>query len=266
MSETGKARHLSGRVLVVLFFLFLYFPLFALVGLSFNENRSVTVWTGFSFDWYLRLLENEDLLLAARTSITVALASATLATLIALPAAVGLARTSFRGRNSLDGAFRLPLLVPDIVFAIGALLFVLSIGLKPGLATLIIGHTAFCIPFCYLPIRARIAGFDWSLVDASSDLYSSRIRTLRRVTLPLLFPGIAAGFLLAFIVSLDDFIVSFFLSGPGSITVPVYVFGLIRIGVTPEVNAIASLLVMVSVTITILFFIAQSQSQRKVEK
>ncbi len=262
--STNKWRRITGaQWLTLVFFLFLYGPLIALIGLSFNENRSATIWTGFSFDWYGRLLANDDLLAAARNSLIVALSAASLATLISLLAAVVIARNRFPGRKAVDGLFSMPLLVPDIVFAIGALLFVLTIGLSPGLLALVMAHTAFCIPFANLPIRARLQGFDWALLDASADLYASRGRTMIRVLMPLMMPGILAGFLLAFIVSLDDFIVSFFVSGPGSITVPVYVFGLIRLGVTPEVNAIASAIVMISVVMTVLFFFVNSRSSRK---
>ena len=137
------------------------------------------------------------------------------------------------------------------------LLFFVLIGLRLGLLTLIIGHTVFCIPFAYLPIRARLEGMDPALREAAADLYADAWATFQRVTLPLLWPGILAGALLAFIISLDDFVISYFVAGAGSTTLPVYIFGMIRIGVTPEVNALSTLMLLISVLFVSLSFLVQ---------
>jgi spermidine/putrescine transport system permease protein len=168
------------------------------------------------------------------------------ATVFATMAALAMAGRSFKGQGAVSGMLGLPLLVPEIVTAVASLLFFLSLGMDLGLHTVVIAHVVFCIPFAYLPIRARLADMDPRLVEAASDLYASPWHAFRRVTLPLLMPGIISGAMLAFIVSLDDFVITFFVAGPGATTLPVYIFGMVRMGITPEVNALAALLLMAS--------------------
>jgi spermidine/putrescine transport system permease protein len=178
-----------------------------------------------------------------------------LATLMATAAAVGMAGRSFRGQNAFNGIVGLPLLVPEIVTAVASLLFFLAIGLELSLLTVIIAHTVFCIPFAYLPIRARLEGLDPKLLEAANDLYANPWRAFTRVTLPLLLPGIISGAMLAFIISMDDFVITFFVAGAGATTLPVYIFGMIRIGITPEVNAISTMLLAVSVVFVALSYL-----------
>jgi spermidine/putrescine transport system permease protein len=243
---------------MVLFFAFLYVPIFVLLALSFNANQVATIWTGFSLDWYSVVLNNPNILRATQNSLIVATTSTLISTIVATAAAVGMAGRGFRGQNVFNGLVGLPLLVPEIVTAVASLLFFLAIGLQLGLLTVIIAHTVFCIPFAYLPIRARLEGLDPRLMEASADLYANPWRTFRRVTLPLLIPGIVSGATLAFITSMDDFVITFFVAGAGATTLPVYIFGMIRIGITPEVNAISTLLLAVSVLfVTASFLIGQ---------
>lgn len=247
------------RPAAALFFAYLYLPIVILIVLSFNANRTVTIWTGFTADWYGDVLANEDILRAAINSLIVATSATAIATVTATLAALGMARTRFRGVMAVNGVIGLPLVVPEIVTAVATLLFFVLIGLPLGLATLIIAHTVFCIPFAYLPIRARLDGMDPALQEAAADLYADAWRTFRRVTLPLLWPGILAGALLAFIISLDDFVISYFVAGAGSTTLPVYIFGMIRVGVTPEVNALSTLMLAISVVFVSLSFLVQRQ-------
>jgi len=242
-----------------LFFAYLYLPIVILITLSFNANRTVTIWTGFTADWYGLVLGNPDILRAATNSLIVATAATVIATVTATLAALGMARARFRGVMTINGVIGLPLVVPEIVTAVATLLFFVLIGLPLGLTTLIIAHTVFCIPFAYLPIRARLDGMDPALQEAAADLYADAWHTFRRVTLPLLWPGILAGALLAFIISLDDFVISYFVAGAGSTTLPVYIFGMIRIGVTPEVNALSALMLVISMAFVSLSFIVQHQ-------
>jgi spermidine/putrescine transport system permease protein len=237
------------------FFAFLYIPILVLVALSFNANNVATIWTGFSTDWYRVVLENPNIVRAAKNSLIVASVATLVSTVVATAAAVGMAGRKFRGQNIFNGLVGLPLLVPEIVTAVASLLFFISVGFELSLVTVIIAHIVFCIPFAYLPIRARLEGLDPRLGEASADLYANPWRTFVRVTLPLLTPGILSGAMLAFIISMDDFVITFFVAGAGATTLPVYIFGMIRIGITPEVNAISTLLLAVSVLLVTFSFL-----------
>jgi len=243
------------RPVAFVFFTYLYLPILILLILSFNENRVVTIWTGFSLDWYANVLGNDDILRAARNSLIIAVSAMVLATAAATPAAIVMARARFRGQNAFNALLALPLVVPEIVTAVATLLFFVLIGLPLGLTTVIIGHTVFCVPFAYLPIRARLEGMDPALREAAADLYADEWRTFLRVTLPLLWPGILSGAMLAFIISLDDFVITYFVAGAGATTLPVYIFGMIRMGITPEVNAISALMLVVSILFVSLSFL-----------
>ncbi len=240
---------------IAFFFVFLYVPIFVLVALSFNQNNVATIWTGFTTDWYRVVFENPNIVRTAKNSLIVASTATVLATIMATAAAVGMAGRSFRGQNAFNGIVGLPLLVPEIVTAVASLLFFLAIGLELSLLTVIIAHTVFCIPFAYLPIRARLEGLDPKLLEAANDLYANPWRAFTRVTLPLLLPGIISGAMLAFIISMDDFVITFFVAGAGATTLPVYIFGMIRIGITPEVNAISTMLLAVSIVFVALSYL-----------
>lgn len=231
---------------------FLYLPIVLLVVYSFNDNRVATLWTGFSLRWYSVVADNPNILRAARNSIIVATGATLISTTFATMAALLMARRSFPGKGAVNALFGLPLLVPEIVTAVASLVFFLAIGLELGLYTVLLAHVVFCIPFAYLPIRARLADMDPRLAEAAVDLYATPGRAFWRITLPLLGPGIVSGAMLAFIVSLDDFVITFFVAGPGATTLPVYIFGLVRMGITPEVNALAALLLLASIAVVAL--------------
>lgn len=237
------------------FFAYLYLPIVVLIALSFNENRLATIWTGFTMDWYVTALSNDDMLRAAQNSVVVAVSATVLATIAATLAAMGMSRGRFKGETGVSAMLVLPLLVPEIVTAIATLLFFVALGIKLGLLTVIIAHTVFCIPFAYLPIRARLEGMDPALVEAANDLYANEWKAFRKVTLPLLWPGILSGAMLSFIISLDDFVISYFVGGAGSTTLPIYIFGMIRIGITPEVNAISAMMLIVSIIFVSISFL-----------
>lgn len=245
--------------------LLLYAPIAVLVAFSFNENRSVTIWTQFSLDWYARAVRNEGIQHAAWISIQIAAVATVAATIIATAAALATTRTAaFRGQTATYIVINLPLTVPEIVTAVATLSFFallrVTTGIGFGLGNLMIAHTVFCIPFAYLPIRARLENMDLTLEQAAADLYATPWRAFQRITLPLLMPGIVAGAMLAFIVSFDDVIITYMVAGPGETTLPIYIFGQIRRGVTPEINAISTLLLGVSVMfVTLFFFVGRKQ-------
>ena len=248
MSAAHSLRRFPGvRATAWVFFAYLYIPIAVLLVLAFNAGSSATIWEGFSTRWFGVVLGNPDILRAAKNSLIVASVSAVVSTLMAIPAAVGMARRRFRGQNAVSALIAMPLVVPEVVTAVATLLFFTAIALPLGLSTIILAHVVFCIPFAYLPIRARLEGMDPSLAEAASDLYATPWRSFRRVTLPLLWPGILSGLMLAFIISLDDFVITFFVSGAGATTLPIYIYGMIRIGVTPEVNAISALMLLISI-------------------
>lgn len=256
-------RHLPGFGVTSLgFFIFLYIPLLILVVFSFNSSPSATVWQGFSVDWYYKAFANDDIRRAAWNSIIIATASMIFATTFATMAALAISRNrKIKGKEYFTGAIMIPLMIPEIVTAVATLIFFSAIGLSLGLGNIIIAHTVFCIPFAYLPIQARLSGMDESLEIAARDLYANKWDTLRLVTLPLLVPGIASGAMLAFIVSIDDFIITFMVAEAGSTTLPVYIYGLVRVGITPEINAVSTVLLAISIiVVTVSYFLGKRQN------
>lgn len=245
---------------VALIVLFLYAPLAVLTVYSFNGGNLVTVWNGASLRWFEAVIANGDIQDAALNSFIIAGSATVLATLIAIPAALGLERASRRLGVALGSLFALPLLVPEIVTAVTTLVFFASIKLRLGLANLVIAHTVFCIPFAMMPIRARVRGMGETLENAARDLYAPPLAVFRRITLPLLAPAIWSGAILAFVVSLDDFVISALVGDAGTTTLPVYVYGMIRRGITPEVNAASTLMLVFSL---ILAGLGRSLSRRR---
>ena len=259
MSATHDVKRYPGLgLLTILFFVYLYAPLVVIVIYSFNANRIAGVWTEFSLQWYSAALENQALMNALKTSLTVAAIATTVATLIALSAALAIIRgKNVRFRKLSETIVNLPLLLPEIVLAVATLILFSLIGVQNGLLKLTLAHSAFCTPFAFLPLRARLQGRSLDLEEASADLYANRWTTFRRVTLPLIFPGVFSGAMLAFLISMDDFITSNMLSSGGTTTLPVYIFSLIRSGTSPELNAIATLLILASLLVaTAALFIA----------
>lgn len=231
-----------------LFFLYLYAPIVILVIFSFNDSRSATVWSGASLRWYAKVFANEDIQRAASNSLIIAACATAIATTVAICAALVMARGGrFRGNSTALGLVILPLMVPEIVTAVSTLTFFAAIGLSLGLGNVIAAHAVFCIPFAFLPIRARLETMDATLEQAARDLYADQWQAFRYVTLPLLAPGILAGAMLSFIVSIDDFIITLMVAPPGATTLPLYIYSLVRLGVTPEVNAISSVVLAISV-------------------
>ncbi|WP_457941279.1 ABC transporter permease [Mesorhizobium sp. 10J20-29] len=244
----------------------LYLPILVLVWFSFNGNRSVVLWTEFSLHWYAMAFENEGIRNAAWVSIKVALIATVISTAAATTAALATTRTKgFVGQGLVYGIINQPLMIPEIVTAIATLsLFALVkrfTGVN-GIGYLMLAHAAFCIPFAYMPIRARLQTMDLTLEQAAADLYAPPLKVFARVTLPLLGPGIVAGAMLAFVVSLDDVIITLLIAGPGETTLPIYILGAIRRGITPEINAVSTILVAVSVLLVLLLFFVQRRMQR----
>ena len=228
--------------LAVAVFLFLYVPIFILIIYSFNANKVVGVWTGFSTEWYKTLFNDRQMLSAFRVSLWVAFWSTAVSTLLGTLAALALERFRFWGKTAYDAVVYMPIIIPDIVIALSTLLFFVIVAIPLSRYTVLIAHIAFNISFVAIIVRARLANMDSNLEEAAADLGANEWVTFRRVTLPLLMPGIVAGALMAFTLSLDDFVITFFVAGPGATTLPVRVYSMIKFGVTPEVNAVSTLM------------------------
>jgi spermidine/putrescine transport system permease protein len=246
----------------VAFLVFLYMPIAVLIFYSFNDNRMVMNWSGFSIQWYIKAFNNVAIQDAVLNSLIVAVFATVIATAIATIGALVLARGgNFRGKTMSLGLITLPLMVPEIVTAVAMLIFFAAIGINWGLGNVIIAHVTFCIPFAFMPIRARLEGMDTSMEQASRDLYASEWETFRFITVPQLMPGIIAGAMLAFVISMDDFIITLMVSGAGSTTLPVYIYSMIRRGLTPEINAVSTLLLLFSITIVTAYWIVSNKTQ-----
>lgn len=237
------------RTVLVVVFAFLYVPIAVLVALSFNEGGLPTVWSGFSLKWYASLAENEAILSAALNTLIVAVVSTAIATLLGTLLALGVEMRRRRGR-AIEALIFAPMIIPDIVLAIALLSFFSMLDVTMGLHTIIFAHVVFNLAFVCSVVRARLKTFDWSIMEASADLGASTFTTLRRVTLPVILPAVVAGALLAFTLSVDEFIIAFFTAGAGrsSTTLPMQIYSMIRFGITPEINALATIVMAVSVT------------------
>ncbi|UYV36849.1 ABC transporter permease [Rhodobacteraceae bacterium D3-12] len=238
-------------------FVLLYLPIILLVVYSFNAGTSIAIWEGFSWRWYQSAWANEQVQEATVRSLILAFWASLISTSVAVMAALATTRTrKFKGQSMVYAMINQPLMVPEIVTAVALLLFFAMIKVATGytgLIYLVVAHSAFCIPFAYLPIRARLQGMDLSLEQAASDLYAPPFQVFRRVTLPQLWPGILAGSMLAFVISLDDVVITEFVKSAGQDTLPTYMLGQLRRVVTPEVNAISTVLLAISVTMVIAF-------------
>jgi putrescine transport system permease protein len=232
-------------------FTFLYVPILLVVLYSFNESRLVTVWSGFSLRWYAELLRSEDVLDAALLSLRVAAMSATAATLLGTLAGLALARMGrFRGRLLFGGMIAAPLVMPEVITGLSLLLLFVSIQdlvgwpASRGVTTITIAHVTFSTAYVAIVVRSRLSSIDESLEEAAMDLGGRPVRVLIDITLPIIAPAIAAGWLLAFTLSLDDLVIASFVSGPGSTTLPMLIFSKVRLGVTPDVNALATVIIL----------------------
>lgn len=268
-------------VSALLVYFFLYAPIVVLILYSFNSSRTNILFEGFvnrgpcgPFYWYCQLLRNNDVMEAAGNTLTIALSSTVVSTILGTMAALGLQRYLFPGKRVTEATIYTPIVSPEIVMGIGILVFFSAVfgwinsglgltgdgRLAMGMTTIIVSHVAFSMPFVILTVRARLVGFDPSLEEAAKDLGANEWVTFRRVTLPLIAPGVLAGAMLAFTLSLDDFIITFFTSGPGSTTLPIYVFGLLRRIVTPEVNALSALWILVVFVLVLIYQRVESRN------
>ncbi|WP_209509697.1 ABC transporter permease [Ruegeria sp. HKCCE4150] len=233
-------------VSLTLGFAFLYIPMIILIVFSFNESKLVTVWAGFSTKWYGELLQNEAFLDAAWVTIRVAVFSSTLATILGTAAAYVLVRSGrFFGRTLFSGMIYAPLVMPEVITGLSLLLLFIGIGLDRGILTIVLAHTTFSMCFVSVVVSSRLITFDRSLEEAALDLGCSPEQAFRLVTLPIIAPAVISGWLLAFTLSLDDLVIASFTSGPSATTLPIKIFSAVRLGVSPEINALSTIMIAV---------------------
>ncbi|MEO0939527.1 MAG: ABC transporter permease subunit [Pseudomonadota bacterium] len=231
-------------VSLTLGFAFLYLPMLILVVFSFNASRLVTVWAGFSTKWYGELFRNEEMLDAALVTLQVALISSTIATVLGTMAAYTLVRAGrFTGRTLFSGMIYAPLVMPEVITGLSLLLLFIGIGLDRGVLTIVLAHTTFAMCYVSVVVSSRLVSFDRSLEEAALDLGATPFEAFRLVTLPIIAPAVIAGWLLAFTLSLDDLVIASFTAGPGATTLPIKIWSSVRLGVSPEINALSTILI-----------------------
>jgi len=267
----GRSRFLTS--VLAFGYAFLYIPLVSVMVYSFNDSRLATVWGGFSTRWYGELLENEQILDAALLSLRIAVIAATLATIFGTMAGMALSRFGrFRGRTLFSGMITAPLVMPEVITGLSLLLLFVSLQqfigwpTQRGFSTITIAHTTFAMAYVTVIIQSRLSGMDQSLEEAAMDLGGRPFRVVFDITLPLIAPAMIAGWLLAFTLSLDDLVIASFVSGPGGSTLPMVIFSKVKLGVTPDINALATLIILfVSVGVTFAYLVAR-RAQRQAEK
>lgn len=235
-----------------LIYLFLYAPIIILIVYSFNDSKVNAVWMGFTTKWYYQLASDGDILTALKNSLLVAFLSTLISTIIGTLAAVGMYKYKFKGKTVLDGLLYVPIIIPEIVMGISLLVFFSQTKITLGIITLILAHVTFSISYVVVVVRAKLSGFDRNLEDAAMDLYANEFQTFSKITLPIILPGIAAGALMAITLSLDDVIISFFVSGPSYETLPLKIYSMVRVGVTPEINALSTVMIVITLSIAII--------------
>lgn len=241
----------SLRLFSCLIMLFMYLPMVILIIFSFNQSRINAVWTGFTFDWYVSLVNNRFVLEALSNSLIVAFSTMAIATVFGTMAAYAFYKYKFRLRYVWNALIYLPMLIPELLMGLSLLILFSQFQIPLGKLTLIIAHVTFSIPFVFLIVLTRLEDMGRELEEAAQDLGATPMQTFFKVTLPVIFPSIIASKLLVFTLSLDDFIISFFVAGPNSTTLPIYIYGLIKRGITPEVNALATLLIVTTIVLVV---------------
>jgi putrescine transport system permease protein len=254
------------KVSLLLGFAFLYLPIIILIIFSFNESKLVTVWGGWSTKWYGELFQNQGLKDTAWVTIRVALMSATVAAVLGTLGGLALTRFGkFRGRTLFSGMIYAPMVMPDVIIGLSLLLMFVALSIDRGLMTVTIAHITFSLCYVAVVVQSRLASFDDSIEEAALDLGCTPVKTFLYITLPVIFPAVLSGWLLAFTLSLDDLVIASFASGPGSTTLPMKIYSQVRLGVTPEINAVSTILVgLVATGVLLASWIGKRQEKRRI--
>ncbi|MDU7473115.1 MAG: ABC transporter permease [Paenibacillus macerans] len=245
--------------------IFIYVPIAFIVAYSFNSSRLAADWSGFTFDWYVSLFDNRHVMEALSNSLTVAVVSTIVSTLLGTLAALAMRKVGRRTKAGMGGLLYMPIIVPDIIMGLSLLVLFTQLHMPLGKLTIMIAHITFSLSYVYVVVSTRLSGMSSQLEEAAQDLGAGTWQTFRHVTLPQILPGIVSGALIAFTLSLDDFMVSFFVSGPNSTTLPIYIYGQVKRGISPEINALCTILILVTVTLIFLaqFVLNRGKGQKK---
>jgi putrescine transport system permease protein len=250
---------------LVLGFTFLYLPIIILIIFSFNESKLVTVWGGWSTKWYVELMQNQGIKDAAWVTLKVAFISASVASVLGTVAGMTLSRFGrFRGRTLFSGMIYAPMVMPDVIIGLSLLLMFVALAVDRGIATITIAHITFSLCYVAVVVQSRLSSFDDSIEEAALDLGCTPAKTFLFITLPVIFPAVISGWLLAFTMSLDDLVIASFTSGPGSTTLPMKIYSQVRLGVTPEINAVSTILVgLVACGVLLASYINRRQAKQR---
>lgn len=249
----------------LLVMIFIYVPIAFIIAYSFNSSRLAADWSGFTFDWYISLFQNRQVMEALVNTLIVAVVATVFSTLLGTLAALTIRKAGRKMKTGMGGLLYLPIIIPDIIMGLSLLVLFTQFHIELGKLTIIIAHITFCISYVYVIVTTRLTGMGGQLEEAAQDLGADAWQTFRHVTLPQIMPGIISGALIAFTMSLDDFMVSFFVSGPNSTTLPIYIYGQVKRGISPEINALCTILILVSVTLIFLaqFMLNRGKGQKK---
>ena len=248
--ETKALKNLS-RIYILFIFAFLYVPIIVIIIYSFNPSKSNAVWTGFTMDWYTKLINDDDVLTAIKNSLTIAVISTFFSVIIGTIGAIGLHKYRFKGKEIVNLLLYIPIVIPEIIMGISLLVYFSMLQIDFGIFTLVLAHTTFCMPFVLINVKARLSGFDSSIEEAAMDLGASDFTVFRTITLPIIFPAVISGAMLAFALSLDDVIINFFVGGPESTTLPIKIFSMLRFGLSGEINAICTVMLVITFLVLI---------------
>ncbi len=252
MQKNASGKISFSMVVLVITLVFLFLPLVVIGIYSFNPSKGSEI-TGFSFVWYEKLIfDSSELWIALENSFIIALSSAAVSTVLGTLAAIGINWYKFKGKLYIQTVSFLPMVLPEVIIGVSMLIFFSGVGMKLGMLTIFIAHTTFCLPFVFLMVLARLDEFDFSIIEAAHDLGATEKQTMIKVIIPAIMPGIFSGFLMAVTMSLEDFVITFFVSGPGSTTLPLYVYSMIRFGVSPVINALSFVMILATMLMAFL--------------
>lgn len=258
-----KGLSVKSVIYACLIYIFLYLPIIVVIIYSFNTSEMNVKFEGFTLSWYVRMFDNIELMEALKTTLIVAILSTAFSVFIGTISAFGMFKYKFKGKSVVDSLLYIPIVIPEIVLGISLLAFFSAIDVPMGLITLVIAHVTFSVPFVIITVRARLSGYDMSVEEAAMDLGANPWSAFRRVTLPIIAPGVMSGAMLALTMSLDDVIVSFFTCGPNDVTLPIKIFSMVRKGVSPDVNALSTVMILATALIMVTSKLLERMSEKR---
>lgn len=247
----SRFTELYQRIYIILVFIFLYLPILIIVLYSFNKSNTGSAWNGFTFNWYRNLFNDTDVISAFKNSLIIAVSSTIISSVIGTIGAVGMYKYTFKGKKMVEILLDITIIMPEIIMGIALLAYFTQMQVQLGIMTLVFSHVTFSIPFVLIVVKARFSGFDSNIEDAAMDLGADRFKVFLTIVLPNILPGIFAGAMIAFVLSFDDVIINFFVSGPESTTLPIKIFSMLRFGLSPEINSLCTIMLLITFIVLI---------------